>query len=265
MIAAATLKGMNQPLVPQQRPDKNGKVTTRWVKADNAPALAMSTIPSPVPQQPAISRQTLLIASAELVASNIVDNERKLNDLFEIAHAHLDEMSTSTIEMVNDIRGSEWRAYFLMDCMENDESEAFICDYLQLADHIELKTDSADETAPYVRMLSQYPKLCPYTPGDEYPQLRKDQATGIISVTSSIEELISDGELPEDAIQYTPHDYDFGKTPLIADQRISDLIIERPDDAERIAEFIEDRASLDYDLIMEWLGAETPAVSSGLL
>lgn len=43
----ATLTGMTSPLIPQLRPDKNGKLVTRHVKTDTAGGGAASRIPAP--------------------------------------------------------------------------------------------------------------------------------------------------------------------------------------------------------------------------
>lgn len=260
------IQGMNSSLVPQQRPDKNGKITTRWVKPEDANSKSAAPLPSPALSfNHEISRETLLIAASELYARAVRNDNVSFDEHFQTTYAELDAFSTQTISLINDLKGKEWRCEAIRDFLQNQETEEFVVDFLELSDHLEHTTEAADECTSYVRALRHYPSLHPHTAGDIYPQERLDQCRGLISATAYIEEMISEDELPDDAIEHIAHDYDFEPAPLIRDRRITDLIIARPDDAQRIADFINERKTLDYGLIVEWLDETTPAVSSGLL
>jgi hypothetical protein len=103
---------------------------------------------------------------------------------------------------------------------------------------------------------SQLPDVPNFALADEKTQ---QQCIALMNVTETIDGL-------HDFVKDTPMKWT-GKDllPVITDERLVDLVLENPDKARMITDFMAARQSVDYDALRELVNSGTPSLSSGLL
>ena len=256
-------------LVPERRTDKNGVITTRWVKP-SLPSVAAYSIPAPSPIV-LPSRNKTILAAAELFVNEIVDEEDDDAYVYEYIDTTVENFSKYPDAVVADIfNGSEneyLKFFGLKKLMEDDATPELIRDYLNHSDFLGSEAFDTPEDAimMVVAASTAYEGLEPTNITGEYPEKRKRQIRSLLMGTIWVETLVQDEHIPRESIIDQPVSEGSYPVPVIRDQRLVRLLIDRAEQSEIISEFMRVRKSVDVDAISVILDSDTPAIAEGML
>lgn len=267
---------MNSNLIPEVRTDKNGVLSTRWVKPDQGNKDKVAGIPAPTGiRASAVPSQELLESAAALyvqeIESDMAGDDEYLESALETA---VDDFSRYPASVVAEIAKETehgfikfWGLKRIMEDENTTDDADFIFDYLKLADLLaeEDYDEPEDAIGMAITLSKAYDGLQPIPFNGEYPELRLKQIKSLARGFIWVESQVIDGEISdENAIKEisigSHHDL-----PIIADERLSSLLIERADESDVIVDFIKTRKSVDVDAILQVLDSEVPALSSGII
>lgn len=268
-------KSMNQNLIPERRTDKNGVTSTRWVKPAQGVSDKLSGIPAPagvkVRERPS---SELLESAADLyvqeIEEDMADDEDYMADALEAA---MDAFSVYPASVVAEIAKEtengfikHWGLKQLIHSPETSDDVDLILDYLKLSDTLaEADYDDPMDAVRMVVTLSKgYHGVAPVPLNGEYPELRLRQLKALLMGFNWVETHTIDGHISEDSLREVSFS-GYSELQVIADERLSNLLIERLDQNELIVDFIKDRRNTDVDAMLEVLDTDTPALSRGIL
>lgn len=246
--------GLNDKLLPEQRADRNGVVSTKWVRPTGEPAVRGYDFPqAPAPASFTEHEQRLAAAVETL-------------DLFE-APATLKRLSNRVLDDLTGVcGGNEQRSAFLLRCVEYDEPESFIDDYLHLVDYFDAENfPSSDAAFSSVRSLCAYDFLSEAKRDEPYPEQRRKQCIALIRGTDALERLVVANKLPSDTVEAQFLDFDPMDYVRITDGDLARFFADHPDDTDAIIKTIEQRLSTDTSMLLAVIGHGTRAVSEGVL
>ena len=261
---------MKNHLVSKRITDKNGVASTRWVKADQQGVATTSAIPAPAPvavtEEP-IPADPETIEQAAVAYVNQVTYEEDDDEYVESTLATtIDDFGTFPAVLVDEINQPASDPYQKMwglkNMMDLGKPLDSIRDHLNLTEII-AREGFEDEAAPEGTLYDfggAYSGLEPIALNEVYPERRKKQLEGLVSATSLILDLIVEDNCNEHALNKAENG-----VPTIADERLRDLFVNRPEDSGVILEFMRERRTADYDRVMEILNTQAPAVASGTL
>lgn len=263
-------------LIPEPRPDKNGKIVTRHVKMDVGGHPLMVPLPAPVvPHTDTVNKMEALrhdVASAIQEATmNYDDWSPDSDDMWTgeegIRHdgifGTLLTYSDALVEELDGIRSgsNEDRFLALARMVEQGEQERFVSNYIAFAD-IGGK-DNSDRQTALVRSLEHYDQLKHYTNGlrDAGPEVQ-DGASGLLTVVMLIDDIYVSEDAPDDVLRHVPHGFDFEAAPVLANPELVDLILENP---HHVPAVIAERKVFDPETIRVVLEHPERALSDGAL
>lgn len=245
------------PLTPQYRTDKNGRVVLRHVRADQQ----LSGTSFPPPAMPGSTGSDALVRNVmALVGPKLIAESRNSPDEVEAeAKATLSSYPDEVLVLLERALKSASRS-----------SRAALCRMIQRkADPIrvhecarflpDLWSEQAMNSLDSILSLHEYSQL-PDVPNfalaDEKTQ---QQCIALMNVTETV-----DGY--HDFVMDMPMRWvGVDSLPVITDEKLVDLVLANPDKARMITEFIADRKSLDYEQLKELVETDSPSLSSGLL
>jgi hypothetical protein len=248
----------NSELLPTLIVDVNGKTTTVHKK----PAASRSTSTLPAPSSLA-ARQNLIASVTNFLedALPISEDNAQYQQMLTYARNTIHSYSNGLLEKIiasssHDERSRKAIARMIRMRTKPDVIEECIAFFPQIPMH-----PSTSEAA--IRALRFYPQLTAcdnFAKADEQTQ---KQCVALVTVTSIMD---TDFEIIHpDALEWHEYSDDANMYPVIKDQRIVNLLMERPEAAQRIADFIKERHTSDFDLIEAMLQGAHSAFDEGAL
>lgn len=278
-------------LIPEVRADKDGKLVTRHVRAE-APAAVTRAFPAPV-AQPAPKEESKDFQEVQAMLVNVLNHYRALvaehgddegerdednlwrmdddeadeigfdpNDLLEpeTIGIVLSEMPASTLERIrrrmDDVPYSDDYEIALLHVLSDEDADPQLGEYMtylyddlsNLYSHKDILADSEVNSYTLAR--------------DFVSSLRQYENVGY-----RLPENIFEATKAERDLMYALHDLniELADDDGRVDEELVKLVIERPQDVERVIELAENRGTQDAAVIRSILETETPSLSSGIL
>lgn len=242
-------------LTPVQREDKNGVVNTKWVRNSPETSASASKIPSPALPS-GIDRMQRVTTAAMSMSLNSTSKDRRL----------VENLSDQTLAEIATLAAAGRRLEPLRWALEKNEPESFLIDYINLVEVLDPQSKSQYDTfTAQIRSLDDYPYIAPATPGEEYPELRRVQASAILRVSDMLDMFAIDGDIPSGVIKQRYLKGDSVNSIYIADEPLARYIVDNADNAEQILGVIHERKTADLSLITSILDSDTKAISEGIL
>jgi hypothetical protein len=266
---------MKWKLIPEVRTDKNGVSSTRWVKPPQGANEKLTGLPAPIGFKVADKPSPELLKTAadlyvQEIESDMADDPEYMDEALNAAVSDFSDYPASIVSEI--AKPTEhpflkfWGLKLLMHDPDTSEETELILDFLKLSET--LSEDDYEEPEDAVRMAIAFSRLydgVQYIPlNGEYPELRLEQMKALAKGFTWIESHYHDGHIPEESIKHVSLGSNNG-LPVIADDRLSALLIERVDQNDLIVDFIRDRKSIDVDAIMEILNTGSIALARGTL
>ena len=258
----------NPNLVPKQITDKNGVTSIRWIRPDQAAMLNGISIPAPaVAETIGHADQKTVKAAALLYVKQVTydeDDDEYVEDCLETAIEVFSSYPSSVVDdILKESSNTYGKMWGLKDLMDVNARVEDLRDYLNLFNYfIDNNLDGdVDPRTTIFGVASSYEGLDPVSVTGGYPEKREKQLKGLLGGTVRISELINEG-LADEGLLTEFNEYD---VPVITDERLSGLFINRPEYYETIFRFMDERKTADYDRITEHLNSATPAIASGAL
>lgn len=265
-------------LVPRQITDKNGVLTTRHVRADSADGTSSETLKAAAPVLAASQREYLYASLCALFDDD--NNEIKLDTLSDMELGflsslteHLDKESDKTVvwKLLNPEKTAQRNYISAGDLPDlNTELKALATFHRMDRGH------PLNETLCFVRGLWAYDSM--------HGGCTQEQAQALIDVSHTALLVLS--EKP-DAFDYPDEDMDgefrtdmnmfysfFGGdleherdgSMWIRNKKFVDMVLRRPEDAERISEMIKQRQTVVPDIIETLIDSDNhPSLLEGTL
>lgn len=268
-------RAMNPNLVPEVRTDKNGVPTTRWVKPFASDSDKGTAIPAPAGISFAQKPSAALISSAaaayvaEIESDMVGDDEyieqaqeTALNDLAIYPESVLAEISR---ESSNPFL-KYWGLKLLMEDSNTGDETDLLLDYLhlieKLADHD--YEEPEDAVRLVVSLSKNYEGLTPIPLNNVYPERRKQQLEALTLAFIWLETHVADEKMPYETFKSVSID-GHNDLDVIADEKFSRFVIDNPEHASIIVDFVKERKNLDIDAMREIISSDSPALSSGII
>lgn len=257
-------------LVQKTITDKNGVKTTRWVKANPQNTAGRNAIPSPAPvvsTVPESASPETLKRAVDLVVEFLTDPDETQAFIDEVSGEAMAGLMSYPSGVAEDVLIESSRQLDRMWCLKAMLDERApageIRDYLNLFNHV---TDNHIEEPGYVSevvndTVSSYAGLEPLPLTGEYPEKRRKQIAGLLHGYKVLVALIDEDKVDSGLLVHGVRRH----ISLITDRRLVSLFIDRPDDAEQVIAFMEERKTADYNRIVEMLASDSPAIASGEL
>lgn len=265
-------------LVPRQITDKNGVLTTRHVRADNN-AVSSEALKTAAPGMVMPERERIAAALAGLFDDE--NNEIKIDSLSDrdlgylcnlTEHLHKEADTTVIWKLLNPEKTA------MKEHLDPSLMRRFSDELKDLATYHRLDRElPLYETQSLARGLWAYEQAL-------HGALNKEHAQALIDVSHTALRFLSD---KGDAFEYPDYDMDgeyrsdlnmfysfFGGdlehaqdgSIWIRNQKFVDMVLRRPDDAERISELIEQRQTIQPDIIETMLDSDNhPSLLEGTL
>lgn len=244
-------------LIPTPTVDKNGRVTTVYVKPSTAgSASTLGSVPVP-------SASTNRETDRKELINDLVDVWKPTGYNDDLRHGLRANLSMFSDELLDRIAASQSLPNF--DWIGHSVGNGF--PESEVSEHLEFFPDMEDTTyfiaRNLIKSLHAYPG---YLDGDDFSKAG-DEVIGQCQALLKVVSVLNDSYLDV---------FDEDKAVFVLrDERFVEFVINHSDKAELIVDFIRGRAkpsiyawgadSLDIELLTEVVAAESPAVSSGLL
>jgi hypothetical protein len=276
-------------LIPVVRPDANGKLVTRHVKAIQAPAAASALVVPRVQNQGLIAASGATIEAAKgrralLGSVTTAFTQREVpfqrhtrSELAELVR----EIPDSTAELFHTVNvdiDDNMEKVFLsrlvlktLDCGTGDidiesaihyfhKSNTFARDSIDEYFEVGAKKLAAYPIGNLISAVKSY-NLEGFSFDPDLPIGKQDQRT--MQQCEAIKVL---HYIAEKAEHWEPNPTKpFAENGTLLDTRFAQMVVDRPEIAEDVADVIYERETLDYDLISNIFGSAAPAVREGAL
>lgn len=243
---------MNQNLVPELRTDKNGVVSKRWVRPAGVSAASKSQVPQPKMQSKPVSKEEIDVLSNEIY--EVINGNGKYDSvLFNDIQRSLLSYTPQTINKLRmrfDDHSSGFRYsggfhHTVAEMIDLGASDSLINDFLKYPPQRRQKTSII---ALHYYRESHGIAFEPSGEADPRVIALKDTA-------ESVKLAVRNSGKPKDTFWI----------PVIQDERLIHLVLDRLDDNERINEIIIERSTDDYETIILALDAPVKSLSKGAL
>jgi hypothetical protein len=256
-------------LIPEVRTDKNGVPSVRYVKPQQA--ASWNTVPMPAPTFTPQPVETKVEQVADQLAKYVTSSvPEKYDRSFAFAVERLEGLPDIVIDEIVSKNNLSSRFGPLAIMLGNGSGTMppdTIRDmlYLQPVTHYcVLDALGHDGVVAYAHALGTY-DLEPIAPDGKYPDLRVKQIIALAVMTHGHETLITDGDIPSESIRYIENGFGEALSPVMTDERLVKLLLERPDEWKRIESYVEERRNFNTDGIMEYLDTDSEAMAEGVL
>lgn len=250
-------------LVPERRPDKNGRMVTRHVLPASKEPKRSSRIPAPVVKKQ--DRGSLVSSLTASIAKQMGFTRDDYDEWYGI-QGSLEEYSDRTLDRLS----AAWKprtqissAIALM--VHHSESEEFIREFATFGGIVSDSTTGMNMAMSFVRSLHHYkqlPQVDDYSAADEKT---KEACRSLIGLAERLRDARKDFGSDSQPIAGIPHDYDSYDTPVIQSEGLVQLVVDRPEDVERIGDIAILRRTTDATAIVEVMDADIKSLSSGVL
>jgi hypothetical protein len=194
--------------------------------------------------------------------------QEDLEHLQSLMKSHLSNLSTfndDTLDGLYDvITGEDWNlASELVTLLSNGEKGAPVHEHLMFRPLMSGACGVGDSRM-ILRPLHEYaqlPQIENYASGDKGAT---KQAAALVIVTERLYSLYNEARYTGDDAEWLPLTHIRGGV-LLSGEALIQLTLDRPLDAERIAEIMIARSTTDTGLILSVLTADAPAVSDGII
>ena len=275
-------------LMPEQRPDKNGKIVTRHVKVDvsghsiNLPLPAPVVPPAPVESEMESLRWDLTSAIMEATV-RYEDWGRGDEDDFDINDGegirsdgiffHLDGYPDYLIKSLDELRREDPNGKFhtiASMIADQGEDEKFIDNFIEFGE-LDDDDDSGLNVA-LVRSLDHYLPLASHGRylghathiRDADPEVQEG-VRALLSVARHLAEVSHSEDFDEKEFKLIPHNYDFHAAPVITNLDLVDFIMDNPKKATEIGNAISKRRVFDPEAIRGIMEHPEQALADGVL
>lgn len=247
-------------LIPTVTTDKNGKVTTVYTKPVGG-SETNSVIPAPTFAKEASTGHTATVDRVTSAVYELMDGKKKADRIKATLAAYPEAL---VAKLDDKFAKKDHGVYALATAVENGETPSFVGEAMEFGQYFQ--TDSVELANCMIRSLHQYKQLPSMEDYSLAPKDVQEQCNAILTVTEALDNhaYFNDVALP---LKYTPstggmsNDY----TVLQGDDLIA-LILERPRDAETIADLIIERQTGDAELLREIITQEdSKALNPGIL
>lgn len=249
-------------LVPERRVDKNGRSVIRHVKPSNA-GKARKSLPAPSSATPTrgqiLHRLTTGIATQMGYTLEEQDEWHAINETLE---GYSDQFLTR-LNAAFKPRTQIATAIAVM--VYRDETEQFIREFAAFGGVIPDESNGMDLAMAYVRSLHHYPQLPQVDDYSVADEATKQACRELMLLTYRMEDEIVLFEGGTDPVKTIAHDYDSFSTPVLNHDGLVRLIIERPQDAQRIGDIAIERGTGDPRAIVEVMDHGVSSLSGGVL
>jgi hypothetical protein len=250
---------MRNSLTPEQRTDKNGVTSTRWVKPVAPVSDALSQLPPPSLNSRRRVAEFITADVHSIVFGKDENNDEARLRINDYLLGHTDQTLEAIQEFLNfysvtqNYYGS--KTHIVASAIERGESHGLVSDlitYLEWADEYSIRTlrlyrerdGVSDETPqgtpdPRVIALLKTTRVVIDTPYG-----------GAVPENSPVEEVVGDGG-----------EYYY----IIKDSRVTKLILDHPDDNDLINRIVRERKTVKHDVIHAAIEGPAKGLSSGVL
>jgi hypothetical protein len=250
-------------LVPERRTDKNGRTVTRHVLPVTKEYKSSSRIPAPMAKKQ--DRESLIFSLGTSISTQMGFAVTDQNEWYEIQYS-LEEYSDKTLARLH----AAWQprtqvssAIALM--VYHGESEAFLGEFAMFGGMIPDDSTGMHKAMSFVRALHHYPQLPQVDDYSTADEKTKQACRGLMALTSQLMEARRDFDSDNQPVAGIAHDYDNYNTPVIQDEGLVQLVVDRPEDAQRIAEVAIARVTTDAQTIISVMDYDIKSLSSGVL
>jgi hypothetical protein len=187
------------------------------------------------------------------------------NEWYEI-QGSLEEYSDKTLERLS----AAWQPRTQLSSaiaimVYHGESEAFIGEFAMFGGMIPDDSTGMHKAMSYVRSLHHYPQLPQVDDYSKADEKTKTACRGLLALTSRLSEVRKDFSSDSQPVAGIPHDYDNYNTPVIQDEGLVQLVVDRPEDAQIIGDSAIARVTTDAQTIISVMDYDIKSLSSGVL
>lgn len=269
-------------LVSEQRPDKNGKIVTRHVKADVNGATVPVSLPAP--QAPMTSQTTdtgldkialaslrydLTEAVLDLTVGNAdtggwEDGEGENSDRENVYGALMYCPETLLLALDDTLETDHKQFQELAAMIRQGEKWQFMSNYIAFS---EMGHYSGDQRVALVRSLEHYPQLTEYGDLRTASQEAQSKVRALLKTADVLSSMVHDDYVDIDTkdFEFVDHDYDFSPAPVIRNKELIEFIMQHHDRVDNITAIIRERSVLDPQVIATILEHPEQALSNGVL
>ena len=247
-------------LVPERRVDKNGKAVIRHVKPANAqPRKSLPAPSTGVPRREAVvSRLTREIATQ---MGYTMEDQNDWEEIHETLKGYSDEF---LIRLNDAFKPRTQLATAIARMVYHQETEEFVREFAAFGGVIPDESNGMEIAMSYVRSLHHYPQLPQMDDYSKADETTKQVIREIMLLTLRLEdEIVLFGDT--DPVRSIRHDYDSFDTPVLQEDGLVQLIVDRPEDAKRIGDIAIERSTGDPRAIVEVMDHGTKSLSGGVL
>ena len=272
--------------MPEQRPDKNGKIVTRHVRMDiggnsiNMPLPAPVVPPSPVESEMESLRWDLTSAIMEATVRyedwgrgdaddfDINDGEGIRSDgIFFHLESYPDYLIKSLDELHREDRHGKFHDIASM-IADQGEHEKFIDNFIEFGEPY----DDSGLNIALVRSLDHYLPLASHGRylghathiRDASPEVQEG-VRALLSVARHLAEMSDSEDFDENGFKLIPHNHDFHATPVITNMDLVDFIMDNPSKATEIGNAISKRRVFHPEAIRVIMDHPEQALADGVL
>lgn len=261
----ATVEGMKNHLVAERRPDKNGVVSTKWVRPVAGGHVVAANVPAPV--KPVSAREDW-----DSLAGSAIDDVFRESYMGRYGTGALNLFDYEAVVAVNKL--IEGDPYFRHETMrvcnqayrrltgEEDSREPFLpMNDVAVFGEIVFRVDSeANDMEPVVKGLARH-----FGEGRDYlhgvSEEERAAAVALVTVVTTI------GDCDQLVIDDPDREGPGGprRAFFLRSAELEELVVVNPERAEEIAEIIKERDSDDAGMIAAVLGLGNRALQEGML
>lgn len=248
----------NPDLVPTLIVDVNGRTTTVHKRTDGY--RSASQFPAPSFQG---KREQLIASVGSFLeeALPIMEDDAQYRQMLTYSRNSIKTYPDELLEKIIASSEEDERSRRAVGRLIRIRAKPEILDEcLTFFPQVPLHPQTSEAAIRALRLYPQLPSCDNFAKADERTQ---KQCIALVTVTSIMD---VDFELIHpDALEWHECGDDANMYPVIKDQRIVNLLMERPEAAQRIADFIKERHTSDFDLIEAMLQSAHSAFDEGAL
>jgi len=259
---------MNSNLVPERRSDKNGVVSTKWVRPAGSGCSSAVTVPAPL--APAVVHE-----GWDALIGSPIDEAFKESWLGITSSASLSQFDYEAVCIVNellerkpDVGDEVERVFNQADEMLIDEDyvgDPFLpMNHVAVFGEVVLRPDVlTGEIAPLVNGLNEH-----FGAGRDYlhgvTDAERRSAVALVTMITSLknEEFVDFDEVREN--EFEPYLGEF-RSVALRSAELAELVKAHPDEAEDIARIVNERDSDNAVMVAVVLGSGNKAMREGVL
>lgn len=250
-------------LVPERRPDKNGRMVTRHVLPVTKEYKSVSRIPAPVAKKQ--DRNSIIFSLTRSISEQMGFALHDQNEWYEI-ETSLDEYSDKMLERLS----AAWQprtqiATAIAKMVYHGESEDFIREFATFGGVISDETTGMEMAMSFVRSLHHYKQLPQVDDYSTANKKTKEACRALMVLAERLRDERKQFSSDSPPVIGVPHDYDSYNTPVVQGDSLIQLVVDRPDDVQRIGDIVIARRTTDAQTIVDVMDYDIKSLSNGVL